>query len=255
MNIIAVMQTRIGSTRFPGKVMKEISGKTLIEIEAKRILNSKLITELVIATTTNPEDNRIEDLANNLQIKCFRGSETDLLDRHFKVAKLMNADAVIKIPSDCPLIDSAIIDKVIAFYIDYLPEYDYVSNLHPPTYPDGNDIEIMSYQALEKAWYEADFLYQREHTTPYIYENPDKFKIANIEWESGLDYSKEIRLTIDYPEDYDFIKAIYEDLYPQNEYFSYEDIIELLNKKSDLKNINKIHNGKFWYNSIYSSTK
>ncbi|MBX3042394.1 MAG: glycosyltransferase family protein [Candidatus Kapabacteria bacterium] len=255
MIILAVMQARCGSTRFPLKVLKEISNRTLLEIEARRILKSKYLTDFVIATTTNPNDDLIENLSAELSLKCFRGDENDLLDRHYQVAKLMHADAVIKIPSDCPLIDPEIIDKVVGFYMNNHPNYDYVSNLHPPTHPDGNDVEIMSFQALERMWIEAKSPHQREHTTPYILENSNIFRIANIEWENGLDYSKEIRLTVDYPEDFDFIKAIYEELSIQNEYFNLNDILELLNRKPELKEFNKIHNGKFWYNSIYSQTK
>ena len=134
----------------------------------ERVAASKLKGTIVIATTTDKSDDQVEELCKNYQLNCFRGHPTDLLDRHYQVAKLLKAYVVIKIPSDCPLIDPNIIDKVLKFYLDNSDKYDYVSNLHPATYPDGNDVEIMSFKALKNAWENAKLEIEREHTTPYF---------------------------------------------------------------------------------------
>jgi spore coat polysaccharide biosynthesis protein SpsF len=168
---------------------------------------------------------------------------------------MFSADAVIKIPSDCPLIDAKVIDKVIQFYLDNIDNYDYVSNLHPATYPDGNDVEIMSFDALRKAWNSAKREFEREHTTPFIWENPDIFRIGNVVWETGYDYSMTHRFTIDYPEDYEFIKKVYDELYIKKPDFSLEDILNLLNENPEIKKINAKYIGINWYRNHLKELK
>jgi spore coat polysaccharide biosynthesis protein SpsF len=200
-----------------------------------------------VATTDNPTDNPIEELCAKENILCYRGHPEDLLDRHYQVGVKYKADAVVKIPSDVPLIDPMVIDKVLQLYIDNAGSVDYVSNLHPATYPDGNDVEVIGMKALQKAWQEATNLFEREHTTPYIWERPNIFRLVNLEWESGLDYSMSHRWTIDYPEDYSFIKAVFEELYPQNSNFSLGDILELLRVRPELMKLNASYAGVNWY--------
>jgi spore coat polysaccharide biosynthesis protein SpsF len=156
-----------------------------------------------------------------------------------------NADAVIKIPSDCPLIDFNIIDKVIEYFLKN--NFDYVSNLHPATYPDGNDVEIIKIDALTKAWHKAEKDFEREHTTPYLWENPEIFKIGNVKWETDFNYSISHRWTIDYEEDYILIKKIYDELYSSNPLFTISDILSLLEKKPFLAEINSKYKGVNWY--------
>lgn len=237
----------MSSSRLPGKILLHVLDKPLLLRMIERVQNSKLAGQIVIATSTNSDDDKIEKLCKENNLVCFRGHLTDLLDRHYLLGKKFCADAVVKIPSDCPLIDPKIIDKVLQFYIDNSESYDFVSNLHPATYPDGNDVEVMSYQALEKAWHEAKKDYEREHTTPYFWENPNKFRIANITWESGLDYSTSHRWTIDYEEDYQFIKKVFEELYPLNPNFGFNDILNLIEEKPEIKKINSKYLGKYWY--------
>lgn len=244
-NIVTVVQTRMGSTRLPGKIMMPVLEKPLIYRMMERLMSSRLIGTIVIATTEAPSDDLIEDLCRQYSWNCFRGNENDLLDRHYRAAQSYDAEVVLKIPSDCPLIDPSIIDKGITFYLN--GDFDYVSNLHPASYPDGNDVEIMSFNALETSWKEANRALEREHTTPYIWENPTKFKIGNFTWESGLDYSMSHRFTIDYPEDYVFIVKIFEELYPKKSNFSLIDILGLLKEKPDIYNINKNYAGVNWY--------
>lgn len=254
MNIVTVVQARVSSTRLPGKVLLPILGKPLLLLMIERIQKAKLIGNVVVATSVNPDDDVIENLCIENSIYCFRGHLTDLLDRHYQVAKKLNADAVVKIPSDCPLIDPTIIDKVLNFFIENV-EYDYVSNLHPATYPDGNDVEIFSFQALEKAWRKATKNYEREHTTPFFWENSNVFKVGNVSWEKGLDYSSTLRFTIDYKEDYEFIKKVYEELYPTNPDFNLNDILRLLEQKPELIQINHKFVGTYWYDNHLNELK
>lgn len=242
------MQARTGSTRLNNKVLLPLAGKPLLARQAERILQAKLSFDFVVATTIEASDAPIREICKQEGLACFSGHPTDLLDRHYQAALQVMPDAVVKIPSDCPLIDPAIIDKVLQFYLDRHDEYDYVSNLHPASYPDGNDVEVMSFSALEMAWNFADKTFEREHTTPYIWERPDEFNIGNVEWETGLDYSMSHRFTIDYPQDYEFIKAVFEALWVlEAPVFSLADILALLEKRPDLLPINAKYSGVNWY--------
>lgn len=248
MKILVIMQARMGSSRFANKVMMPVVGQPLLIRQAERILAAKTPFDFIVATTTDDADEPIRELCQSKGLACFSGHPTDLLDRHYQAALLSKPDAVVKIPSDCPLIDPYIIDKVVSFYIAHHHNYDYVSNLHPATYPDGNDVEIMSFEALETAWKSADKSFEREHTTPYIWERSNEFRIGNVEWQTGLDYSMSHRFTIDYPEDYEFIKAVYEALWtPDNPVFSLADILALQERKPELYQINSKYSGVNWY--------
>jgi spore coat polysaccharide biosynthesis protein SpsF len=246
MKIVTIIQARMSSTRLPGKVMLPILGKPLLIRMLERVQTAKFIGQLVVATSTNPDDDEIEKLCTNENIICYRGHLTDLLDRHYQVAKLYNADAIVKIPSDCPLIDPSVIDRVIDHYVKS-DKFDLVSNLHPATYPDGNDVEILSFAALECAWKDAVKDYEREHTTPFIWEHDEHFAIGNVKWETGLDYSSSHRWTIDFPEDYEFIRKVYVELYPENPAFDLNDILNLLKRKPEIAEINQQYLGRYWY--------
>ena len=251
--IVTVIQARTGSSRLPGKVMMEILGKPLLVRMIERVQASGLKGCLVVATSTDREDDVIEKVCIDNRILCYRGSALDLLDRHYQAGKWQEADAVVKIPSDCPLIDPLIIDKVLQYYLDHY--FEYVSNLHPATYPDGNDVEVMDFKTLEKAWKEADKSFEREHTTPYIWEHPERFSTGNVTWETGLDYSMSHRFTIDYPEDFIFIKTIYERLYPVKQDFGMTDILNLLNSNPEIAAINEKYAGVNWYRNHMNELK
>jgi spore coat polysaccharide biosynthesis protein SpsF len=246
-NIITVVQARMGSSRLPGKVLVSLAGKPLIVRIVERIKRARLAGVVVVAATNQPEDDIIEDLCRAENIEIFRGHPKDLLDRHYRTGLKYNADAVVKIPSDCPLIDPNIIDRVLAYYVNHQNDYDFVSNLHPPTYPDGNDVEVMKMDSLKQAWLRASLDFEREHTTPYIWENPHLFRIGNVCWEADYNYSMTHRWTIDYEEDYIFIKTIYDELYHINPRFGIYDILNLLDRKPLLKNINNKYAGVNWY--------
>jgi spore coat polysaccharide biosynthesis protein SpsF len=253
--IVTVIQARMGSSRLPGKVLLPLAGKPLLLQMYERVAYSEYAGIVVIAITENESDNQLDTLCKQNNINVFRGHSLDLLDRHYKAAKKFNAEVVIKIPSDCPLIDPEIIDKVILYYINNSDKFDYASNLHPPTYPDGNDIEVMSFSVLENAWINAKKDFEREHTTPYIWENPDKFRIGNVVWDAGFDYSMTYRFTVDYKEDYEFTKRVYDDLYSINPKFNLNDILRLLAEKPEIKKINEIYAGVNWYRNHLNELK
>ncbi len=248
MTLAVVIQARMTSTRLPGKVLLPLAGAPLLQRMIERVQAATVPMELVVATTEDPSDDPIVELCRALDVRCFRGHPTDLLDRHLRAAMDLKADSVAKIPSDCPLIDPCVIDRVIGFWARYRAHFDYVSNLHPATYPDGNDVEVMSMEALATAWREAHRDYEREHTTPFLWEQPERFRIANIAWETGIDHSMRHRWTIDYPEDYEFIKAVYDQLWPSHgKTFNMYDILDLLERRPDIASINARFVGVNWY--------
>ena len=251
--IVTIVQTRCGSSRLPNKVLMPLAGQPLFMRMHERLKASKLAGTIVIATTTNKKDDVIEELCIKADIPYYRGHETDLLDRYYWTAFLNEADIIVKIPSDCPLIDPKVIDTVIQHYLSN--DYDYVSNLHPASYPDGNDVEVFSMNLLEDAWANATKNYEREHTTPYFWDNPDKFTIGNVEMEGNQDYSMTHRFTIDYQEDYDFIKNVYDELYSVNPMFDLEDIMSLLEQRKDIYNINHHLAGINWYRNHLNELK
>jgi len=252
---LIIIQARRGSTRLPDKILMPLAGEPLIYRMYERVKESKSNSEIVIATTTNSEDDIVCELCLKKSIKYFRGHPTDLLDRHYNAAIESDADIIAKIPSDCPLIDPEIINKVFGYYFENRNKFDYVSNLHPATYPDGNDVEIFTFEALKNAYENATKNFEREHTTPYFWENRKKFRIGNYEWETGLDYSKSFRFTIDYPEDYDFIKRVYDELYRKETFFGVNDIINLIKQKPEIYDINKKYLGEYWYKNHLGELK
>jgi spore coat polysaccharide biosynthesis protein SpsF len=245
--VVIVVQARMASSRLPGKVLMPVLGKSILALMIERLQMIQHTATIVIATSINKEDDVIDNEAQLINIPCYRGDLNNLLDRHYQAALLFDADVVIKIPSDCPLIDPRIIDHVLAWFFEHKGQYDFVSNLHPATYPDGNDVEIMTMPCLKQTWENADKPLELEHTTPYIWENPQLFSIGNVSWETGLDYSMSHRFTIDYREDYLFIKRVFEELYPANKSFSCDDIINLLDRKPDIYQINAQYAGVNWY--------
>lgn len=236
MKTVVIIQARMGSTRLPGKVMKKLFGKTVLQHVIERISQSKQIDEIVIATTTNEEDNVIEKEALSCNAKCFRGSEQDVLSRFYFAAKESNADIIVRISSDCPLTDPKEADKVVEFFKNH--DYPYVSNGHKDpsqaTYPKGLDTEVFSFQALEEAYLNADQPYQHEHVTPYLYEEGRKLFFFKYD----QNYSR-YRWTLDTEEDWELINRIYEYLYHGTHDFYLEDILRLMEQHPELCEINK----------------
>lgn len=231
--IVAIIQARIGSTRLPGKVLKEVSGKPLLWHVINRVKKAKLIDSTVLATTTKKEDLKLIEIASKAGIESYAGSEDDVLERYFQAATKYKADIIVRITADCPLIDPRIIDKVIKYFLS--GDFDYVSNAIKPTYPDGLDVEVFSYNSLKIAFYEAKLPSEREHVTPYIRNHKEIFKIGSVENNKDLNH---LRWTVDEEKDLEFVREIYKYLYKEEEIFYMEDILELLKKKPHLIEIN-----------------
>lgn len=261
MKVTVVIQARTGSSRLPGKVLLPAAGAPLLARMIERVCAATTPSEVVIATTELPADAVIVELARRAGVTCVRGHATDCLDRHVAAARATAADVVVKIPSDCPLIDPATIDRVIGAFLAEAsgrtagalgpmtrgPDVDYVSNLHPPTWPDGFDVEVMTRGALETAWREATRPLDREHTTPFLWDNPERFVTQNVRWQTGLDHSRSHRLVLDHAEDYAVIRAIYDALWTPARPFTLADILALLDAQPALAAINAMHRGATWY--------
>ncbi len=255
MKIVTAIQARTSSSRLPGKVLMPLCTEPLLFRLIERVNKASLKGMIVVATTEGPEDDIIEQLCEKWGINCFRGSLNDLLDRHYQLALEYMADALVKIPSDCPLIDPSVIDCVIGYYLNNQGNFDYVSNLHPASWPDGNDVEIMSIETLASAWAKAQRGFEREHTTPFIWGNPDHFRIGNVSWPSGNDFSTSHRWTIDYSEDYLFISKVYENLYRDHPFFGLNEILSLIEKFPEISELNNRYAGHYWYDNHLNELK
>ena len=208
MKTIAIVQARLGSTRLPGKVIYPIHGVPLIELLLKRLAQAKRIDTIVVATSKNPENKPLIEHIRKLGIDVFEGSENDVLERYYNAAKPYQPDAVVRITGDCPLVAPQLVDSLIASFTSQ--KVDYLTNTNSPSYPDGLDIEVFTFNALEKAVREATTTAQREHVTTYIYES-GLFKTANIANQDDL--SRE-RWTVDEPDDLKVVEAIFKHFQP-----------------------------------------
>lgn len=235
-NICVIIQSRVGSTRLYGKVMKKIFGKTILIHDLERIKRMETIDNIIVATTTLKKDDIIVRTVNDYDenIGIYRGCSEDVLDRYYKAAKEFKVDTIIRISSDAPLVDPKISDLVVKSFFE--SHCDYCCNNMPRTYPYGLDTEVFSFESIEKAWKNARNSYEREHVTPYIWSNSDKFIIKNVK--NNIDLSH-LRWALDYPEDFDFISEIYKRLYPQKKIFYMKDILDVLEKEPHLKYINR----------------
>jgi spore coat polysaccharide biosynthesis protein SpsF len=211
-NTILITQARSGSTRLPGKVLKEINGKTLLQIHLDRLKKCKSVSEIIVATTTNSEDQIIFEKAIEWGFIASKGSESDVLDRFYQAVKDKNADWIVRVTSDCPLIDPILVDDVINFV--HSNNKDYGANILIENFPDGQDIEVFKFSVLEEAWKNAKLLSEREHVTPYIRNNTDLNGgnlFSAINYPCDFDFSK-IRMTVDESKDFELIKKLINDL-------------------------------------------
>ncbi|RJP78196.1 MAG: acylneuraminate cytidylyltransferase [Desulfobacteraceae bacterium] len=233
---VAIIQARMGSTRLPGKVMKDLCGKPVLEHVIRRVSRMKEIDEIVIATTCLPQDIVIEELSERLSVKCFRGSENDVLSRYYFAAMDNIADHIVRITSDCPLFDPAVGDSVVRFYKEH--DYDIVSNAGAldsrRTFPPGLDTEVFSFPVLAEAFHNAVENYQREHVTPYMYEDPDNLV---FHFHGDHDYSH-FRWTLDTEEDFELIRRVYEELFHGEHDFFMPHIVDLMIRKPTLACLN-----------------
>lgn len=243
--ILAILQARTSSSRLPGKVIKEILGKPMIIRQIERILKSEKIGKLILATSTDSSDDALEEICKINSTECFRGDLNDVLKRFYFAADKYKPENVVRLTGDCPVIDPEIIDKTINYHIS--ERFDYTTNALEPTFPDGLDVEIMKFSVLKQAFENAELTSQREHVTPYIYNNPDKFKIGILKNTEDL---SNLRWTVDEKEDYDFITKIYDGLYRNKPDFNMNDIINFMESNSDLCK----YNSKFKRNEGYEKS-
>jgi len=230
--VVAIIQARMGSTRLPGKVLAPIRDHPMLWYVVERTRAAKTLDEVIVATTTQPADAAIVAFCGELGLGCFQGSEADVLDRYYQAGLQEKADAVVRITSDCPLIDPEVVDKVVEAFV--LQKPDYASNSLVCTYPRGLDTEVMTFGALERAWTNARQPYQRSHVTPYIYENPAKFNLLSVTGEQ--DHSR-YRWTVDTSEDLEFVRAVYARLEGKPSLFG--DVLKLMEREPALAEINR----------------
>lgn len=253
--ITAIIQARMGSTRLPGKVMMLIRNKPVLHYVVKQTLAAKLIDNVIIATTRSPDDNAIVNFCKKNNLKYFRGSEIDVLSRYYHCAKKFNCKIIVRITSDCPLIDPTIIDSAIKKFVK--KSYDYLSNDMEKTYnkwkdsacgfPQGMYVGIVNYKTLKKIYNHAKHSYEREHVFPYVQYNPKSFKISNIKNKINLSY---IRCTIDRKEDIKFIRKIYDKISNTKKPIYVKNIVKIIKKEPSLLTINnKINYDEGWKNS------
>lgn len=232
MKVTALIQARMSSTRLPGKVLKEVVGKPMLELLVERIRHAKTLSDIVIATGDNPANQPIVDVARRLGCPVFIGSEEDVLDRFYSAAKEYAADSIVRITGDCPLHDPRLIDELVRFYLTHHERFDYVSNVDPPTFPDGLDLWVFPFATLEKAWREARLPSEREHVCPYIWKHPELFRIGHLQ--SPVDYSA-LRWSVDDPLDFEFVTAVYTALYRgAQEPFSFAEILRFVTQHPEI---------------------
>lgn len=228
-----IIQARMNSTRLPGKVLMNIDEKfPALFYTVEQLKNSKLLEKIVIATSSNQEDNDIEKFCRKYNIKCFRGSLENVLDRYYQCAKEFGITTIVRIPADKPLIDPEIVDEVIQKFKEN--SFDCVTNFQPSTIPSGTEVEIFSFSALETAWKNASSEFDKEHVTPYIYKNKEQFKIFNVVNKEDL---SNFRWALDYKEDLELIRKIVKKI--EKRPILTRDIINLLNKEKELIKINQ----------------
>lgn len=229
MHIVAITQARFSSSRLPGKVLKQLGSQTVLDLHLKRIKKSKKITSFMVATTNEPEAIKIKEVASRQGFLCYQGDVNDVLDRFYQSVKKIQPDYVLRLTSDCPLIDPTYIDDVIEKFLD--EKVDYASNSLNPTLPDGMDVEIFTFQSLEDAWCNALLKSEREHVTSYI-RDCGKYKLLSIEYDRNWE---NLRMTLDTGEDYEVIKNLVDNC---GEDCSLLEYVDYLNSHPEIKKIN-----------------
>lgn len=228
----------MGSTRLPGKVLMDLGGETVLARVVSRVRRATLVNEIVVATTDSVADDAIIRECRRLDVASFRGSENDVLDRYYQAARLCAAHTLVRITSDCPLIDAQLVDETIRLFQQQ--RGDYASDTCPRTYPRGLDVEVFTMTALEQAWCDAREPYQREHVTPYFYEHPELFRL--VSQRGRIDYSQ-YRWTLDTAEDLELLRAIYA-RFGNKDDFSWSEALQVLEREPELAELNSHVNQK-----------
>ncbi len=233
MKVVAVLQARMSSSRLPEKVLMPILGKPMLLHQIERVIKAKSIDKLVVATSRDSSDDPIQAMCIKENMGFFRGELDDVLDRFYQAALSYSPDYVVRLTGDCPLSDPQLIDEVINFCVE--GDFDYASNVLPPTYPDGFDVEVVRFEALEQAWLNAKLPSEREHVLKYIYQRPEQFRLGNY---SQVEDRSKIRVTVDHVEDFNLVEKIFEKLYPRNNEFNYADVMSFLDSNPGILQIN-----------------
>ena len=234
--VVGIIQARMGSTRLPGKVLADIEGEPMLVRTFERSRRASSLDDLVIATTDENADAPVAGLCQERGYSCFRGHPTDVLDRYYQAAKAVGAEVIVRITADCPLMDPEVVDRTVEAFLEAHPEVDFVANRWPAkrTYPIGLDVEVCSFEALERAWMEAPAGYAREHVMPYLYEVEGRFRTRVIDCEQDLGG---LRWTVDTPEDLAFVREVYRAFQGRDD-FSWCEVLGLLERRPDLAAIN-----------------
>lgn len=233
MNVGAVIQARMGSTRLPGKAMLEIGGPSMLARVVDRVRRAQTIDRVIVATTTTPHDDALAMHAQSLGVEVFRGNEDDVLDRYYQAATLHALDIVVRITSDCPLLDPGLADSVVRLLLEPGARVDYAANTITRTYPRGLDVEAVPFSTLERVWRQASSAHERAHVFPYVYEHPGQFSIAGIT--DRIDRSA-MRWTVDTTEDLTFVRGVCRVLGTRE--FTWTDVLEVLDAHPELLEIN-----------------
>lgn len=231
MTVVAIVQARMGSSRLPGKVLMEIVDKPMLQHVVERAAAAPGIDRVVVATTTDPQDDAVAALAEAMGVAVERGSVDDVLDRYVRAARNHDAEVVVRITGDCPVLDPQVVGRVVAAFQE--ADVDYASNVDPPTYPDGLDTEVIAMAALETAWREARAPSEREHVTTFIRRHPERFSMLTVQCDRDL---AGLRWTVDEPQDLAFIRAVYDRLGTTP--FGMAEMLRLLEKEPDLAQVN-----------------
>lgn len=234
MKIAAIIEARMGSTRLPGKTMAKIAGKPMLELMIERVKMSKLINEVIVATTENSDEKEIINLTSRLKVPCFQGSEEDVLSRVLKAAIKYKVDIIVELTADCPFADPQIIDEVIQKYLS--GNFDHVSNISKRSFPRGLDVQVFPTKVLKKVASLTDNPIDREHVSLYIYRHPKIFKLGHIIAPPSL--RRSYRLTVDVESDLELTRRVYQFLYPKKKDFSLQDVVSFLDKNSQLAELN-----------------
>ena len=229
----AIIQARMNSNRLPGKVLQDICGQTMLACVLRRVKRASLLDQVIVATSATDADNAIIDECQKLAVPTFRGSEVDVLDRFYHAMLSCGADVAVRITADCPLIEPEIIDKVLRAFLS--SNVDYASNTLNRTYPRGLDVEVTKLSALKCAWEQSSKLYHRAHVTPYLYENPQKFKLLSVT--NKTDWSC-YRWTVDTSDDLEFVRKVYE-LLGCNDLFNWREALRICNKNPGIVELNR----------------
>ncbi len=248
MKTLFIITAEMATPPLPGKALLTLAGAPLLERLAQRVLSASADFQLIVLTTTAPENDPLRELCRRIDVKCASGRPGDTLDRVFHVACDEHADTVGLVPLSSPLLDPAVLDAVVQLDANHEGAFDYVSDLHPASYPAGNDVELLPVASIETAWKEAQQDFQRRFITPYCWDNPERFRIANVALPDERNLSMSHRWCLEFPEDYHFVRAVFDELWTvRKPVFTLQDILGLTQARPDLARINAHLAGVNWY--------